>query len=265
MDALIESLPVTSSGSLYAYWNSGGIRCQNEMTTRHVAAAKAKGWAVRSYENNQMQDYVGIESTDVITFTQDQMATIILPIAPDASKGRYYRLDRCEDNRIIFEQELQPQARTPYIIVPNEDFSVTVKESELEGLDQDMVSIEGISFIGSYSCKQLECPEGFYIDIIDKTPDCGFSSDETFLIGALRAYLIVAWDDPYNPGGTRSPQEKKEIVLKDDPDGINEIQNGEMVNGKWSNGKCFDLSGRKIVNGKLPQGIYIQNGRKYIK
>jgi hypothetical protein len=69
MDALIESLPVTSEGTLYAYWNSGGVRCQNEMTTRHVAAAKAKGWAVRSYENKEMKDYAGIEPTVVITFT----------------------------------------------------------------------------------------------------------------------------------------------------------------------------------------------------
>ena len=44
----------------------------------------------------------------------------------------------------------------------------------------------------------------------------------------------------------------------------------EMVNGKLSNGKCFDLSGRQMVNGKwsngkLPRGVYIKNGKKFVK
>ena len=45
-------------------------------------------------------------------------------------------------------------------------------------------------------------------------------------------------------------------------DGINEIKNEKlkMQNG----GAVYDLSGRKI-DGKLPKGIYIQNGRKFVK
>lgn len=86
------------------------------------------------------------------------------------------------------------------------------------------------------------------------------------VIGAIRAYLevnpkIVRWDDPYHPGGTRAPAEKMEIVLKD---GSNSIQ---MVNGQWSNGKCFDLSGKivncQLSNGKYKKGIYIKDGRKH--
>lgn len=49
--------------------------------------------------------------------------------------------------------------------------------------------------------------------------------------------------------------------------GIEEVQNseqGEMVNGKWSNDKyLYDLSGRRIA--KPTKGMYIQNGKKYIK
>ncbi len=56
--------------------------------------------------------------------------------------------------------------------------------------------------------------------------------------------------------------------------------NSQMVNGKWSNGKCFDLSGRQIVNrkslnsqmvnGKWSNGkcsgssLFIINGKKYL-
>ena len=251
------------------------------MTTRHVAAAKAKGWAVRSYENNQMQDYAGIEATDVITFTQDQMATIILPTAPDASKGKYYKLDRCEDGQIVFAQELLPQARTPYIIVPNQDFSVEVKESELEGLNRDSVSIGDVTFIGSYVRTELPALTGgaegrsFYIDIIDTTPDChaAASDMEMSVVGALRAYLIVKWDDPIDHGGAKGePTEEVGIVLLDDETGIDEIQNSNFKNQNEEGSIIYDLSGRRVNNSKFkvqsskPQrGIYIENGRKVVK
>nr|MCR5849586.1 hypothetical protein [Bacteroidaceae bacterium] len=192
------------------------------------------------------QEYVTLECkgssaqyNDPVTFTKDLMATIILPTVPDASKGKYYRLDRVEDGKIIFEQELQPQARVPYIIVPNEDFTIDPSTLNLEGLTQDVASIEGISFIGSYHREELPAltggdrVESYYIDLIDTTPDCGITisaetGKETFLIGALRAYLIVSWDDPINPGGARSPKDKLEIVLKDHGTGIEEIQNSKF-------------------------------------
>jgi hypothetical protein len=211
-----------------------------------------------------------------VTFTQDQMATIILPTAPDASKGKYYRLDRCEDGQIIFEQELQPRAHVPYIIVPSEDFSIDPRAFDLSGLNSDTVSIDGISFIGSYVRKELPALTGgdgggsLYYDIIDTTPDCSLSpwgeTEKGAIIGALRAYLLVSWSDPYNPGGTRGPNDKMGILLKDDPNGMIEIQNST---GKWSNGKCYDLSGRKIVNrkssnSKSPRGIYIIDGKKKV-
>ena len=44
----------------------------------------------------------------------------------------------------------------------------------------------------------------------------------------------------------------------------------ELVNGNWSNGKCYDLGGRKIIkgqwpNGQWPRGIRILDGRKIAK
>ena len=223
-----------------------------------------------------------------VTYTKDQMATIILPTAPDASKGKYYRLDRVENGQIVFEQEKQPRARVPYIIVPSEDFSIDISSLDLEGLQADTVTVGGVSFIGSYVRKELPALTGgdgggsLYYDIIDTTPDCGFLSTaetgkEAFRIGALRAYLTVNWDDPYNHHGSKSPEDKLDIVLKDDGTGIEQIQSskfkiqndGEEVNGKWSNGKCYDLSGRKwsMINGQcsMPKGIYIQNSRKLVK
>ena len=211
-----------------------------------------------------------IVTNDEVSFTQDQMATIILPTAPDASKGKYYRLDRVEDNQIVFEQELQPKARVPYIIVPSEDFSINLNDLDLEGLTKDSVSIEGISFIGSYTSKELPALTGgdgggsLYYDIIDKTPDCSLSpfgeTGKGAIIGALRAYLLVRWDDPIVHGETRSPKDRMNVVLIDEGSRIDGIENEEL---KIEN-EVYDLSGRKIINGKLSQGIYIVNGRKLV-
>ena len=210
-----------------------------------------------------------ITNTEPVTFTKDQMATIILPTAPDASKGKYYRLDRVEDNQIVFEQELQPRARVPYIIVPSEDFSIDPATLDLEGLTKDSVSIEGISFIGSYTSKELpaltggEGAESFYIDIIDKTPDCSLSplgeTGKGAIIGALRAYLLVHWEDPYHHGGAKVPGEKMEIALKDDPNGIKTLSNSPLKGED-----IYALSGRKMANGKLPSGVYLKSRRKIL-
>ena len=231
---------------------------------------------------------------DPVTFTTGQMATIIMPTAPDASKGKYYRLDRVEDNQIVFEQERQPQARVPYIIVPDEDFSIDPETLELAGLSADTVKADGIRFIGTYCREVLSSPGGegegsFYYDIIDQTPDCSPLPGEGLgeglaVVGALRAYLQVPWDEPYSSGSPRSPQQKMEIVLKDKGTGsLSEIKNEEL---KIKNdGGVYDLQGRKIDNGQAALDgrresqrttdngqwsngqwprIYIQDGRKVI-
>ena len=209
---------------------------------------------------------------DPVTYIKDQMATIILPTEPDASKGKYYRLDRCEDNQIIFEQELQPRARVPYIIVPVEDFSIDPGALNLEGLHSDTVSIEGVSFIGSYVREELPAltgedgVESSYIDFIDTTPDCGPSisaetGKESLLIGTLRAYLIVKWDDPIDHGSPSVPPfGKKEIVLKDFKTEINSL----TPDPSPRRGEVFDLQGRRIDNSKLPRGIYIKDKKKVL-
>ena len=276
MDALVESLPDLTGDLFVISTEEDWPREQNVITTTQVATANAKGWQTYSYvyawdyddlSRYTWEKYAGSRPNTVVAYTAGKMATIILPTAPDASKGWYYRLDRCEANRIIFEQELQPQARTPYVIVPKEDFTIDLGEFDLSGLSSDTVSVKGIHFIGSYISRVLPAftvGEGggyFYIDIIDVTPDCLIAEFGTgkSVVGALRGYLIVHWDDPYNPGGTKGPQEKMQIVLKDDPDG------SLTPAPSPRRGEIYDLSGRKIVNSKLPRGIYIQNGRKFVK
>ena len=207
-----------------------------------------------------------------VAYTAGQMATIILPTEPDAGKGKYYRLAGCKDGEIVFEQELQPRAHVPYIIMPSEDFSIELSADELAGLTGDTVSVDGVRFIGTYMREVLPSLGGdggssFYYDIIDQTPDCsplpGEGQGVRLFVGALRAYLLVdwkaaGWNDPYTQGGTKTPLEKMPIVLRDNATSIAGCP--QMVNGKSSNGKCYDLQGRRISE-KPARGIYIESGK----
>ena len=199
---------------------------------------------------------------EYVTFTEGQMATIILPTTPDASLGKYYRLDRCENRKIIFEEEPNPKARTPYIIVPKKDFIIDPRTLDLTGLNEEVVTRDGISFIGTYSKTEYSYKEDYYISIIDHTSDC-WKEDSTikkFTIGSLRAFVKVSWEDPYNPGGTRGGNNKIDIVLHDDTNGINEIHNPQIM---IQNDAVYDLSGRKVRgNSSLKKGLYIVNGKK---
>ncbi len=240
---------------------SGGfIACLNKSAKLYVPTSE-----VERYENIFAGDVLPLEKNILpVFFAANQMATIILPTKPDASKGKYYRLDKVEGKEIVFEQELQPRAHVPYIIVPNEDFSIEVSAMELDGLRSDTASVEGISFIGTYRKEEVESQEGFYIELIDTTPDCSFSASgeagrEVYTIGTLRAYLLVHWDDPYHPGGTKAPAEKMEIVLHDNGTGIESIQNSKFK-VQNEDAAIYDFSGRRLS--KLQRGVNIIEGRK---
>jgi hypothetical protein len=58
---------------------------------------------------------------NAIDFKADVAGTIILPVEPDPTLGKYYRLDRREDNVLVFVREPIPQANVPYILIANED------------------------------------------------------------------------------------------------------------------------------------------------
>jgi hypothetical protein len=268
MDALVESLPITG-GQMYVIFNENE---QNEMTTKQVETACSKNWAIYYTPNGRSwRPYVGSEPKEFVSFTKDQMATIVLPTVPNPGKGKYYKLDRSEKNQIIFVEEPNPQAHTPYIILPNEDFSIELNKA-LDGLQSDTVSISDVLFIGSYSSEEVSCHDGFYVDIIDITPDCKVSESnpKQRIIGALHAYLIVSWNDPYSQGPTRGVTTKRAIVLEDNPDGIAEMKYDREKSEKYTN-DIYDLSGRKLFNGQssmvngLKKGIYIQNGKKRAK
>ena len=132
------------------------------------------------------------EETEVVTYTKGQQATIILPVTPDAGKGKYYRLDRVEDYQIIFEEEPHPQARVPYIIIPNEDFSIDMSTLNLTGFRRDSTNIEGVFFIGTYVKDVIGYKDSYYYYTIDATSDCRNDMNRyNVYVGALRAFIQV--------------------------------------------------------------------------
>ncbi len=259
-------------------WNRPYLEPIKTMPTEYVFDMKQYGDKLLIYSQSDVYEVSKAEllaatsPTNPVTFSAGQMATIVLPTEPDASKGKYYRLAGCKEGEIVFEQELQPRAHVPYIIMPSEDFSIDPAELELAGLTGDTVSVDGVRFIGTYMREVLPSlggdGGGFYYDIIDQTSDCSFSpSGETGMqavVGALRAYLLVdwkmtGWNDPYAQGGTKSPWQKMPIVLRDNATSIGGCP--QTVNGESSNGKCYDLQGRRISE-KPTRGIYIVDGKK---
>lgn len=189
---------------------------------------------------------------NLICFTSGHRATIILPITPDAGKGKYYRLDRCEVGKIVFEEEHLPKARVPYIIVPNEDFKIDISTLDCEGLYCDSTNIVGVSFIGTYNKKVFGYKDSFYYHILDSTPDCRDEVDEYLYVGPLRAFLEIDWRK-----NNHQNLEEMEVVLHEQPSLILEPSTSLLEAHSF----IYDLQGRRL-SGKPAKGLYIQNGKK---
>ena len=85
---------------------------------------------------------------NTLIYKAGEQSTIFLMEAPDPSWGRYYRLDRVDGSKLIFERELTPTGATPYIFFANEDLRIDLRGRAKEGAGRAF-SIDNISFTGS--------------------------------------------------------------------------------------------------------------------
>ena len=148
-------------------------------------------------------------------------------------------------------------AGTPYIIrwTSGSDIINPVFEGvTISSANNDFISVDAnVHFVGTYD----------YISFDAENKNIRFMGATNKLyyplvgarIGAFRSYFQL-----------ENESLVKQIVLnidgKDDTDGIVSIQNSKI---KIQNDEdWYDLSGRKMVNGKLPKGIYIRGGRKQV-
>ena len=82
-----------------------------------------------------------------------QRQTIILPVTPDTSLGRYFRLKGHKDKRIIFEREFNPKACIPYILVPSHDARLDLSDMNLSqgSFFRDYEELGPCRFEGSFN------------------------------------------------------------------------------------------------------------------
>ena len=109
------------------------------------------------------------------------------------------------------------------------------------------------------------------------------TSQRTALINSLWKYInetksrVPVSDNHYASGGNQAMFQARSVVggywmrvfveqfIDVNRTGIDPLapfRGDEIANSKSQNGKWFDLSGRQMVNGKWPQGIYIKDGKK---
>lgn len=167
---------------------SGGyqIDIYDKDSLNFVITVTAEGHAAYttycSFKPNESLKEMEFTLCNRLVYDAHRRSTLMLPITPDAAWGRYYRLDRVNADSIIFEQELSPQANTPYVFVPNADLHLDLKDMDLTpavhfssikvryNYEEYQASGEGeVIFFGSYSCvEHTMLSENFIVAPIDE-------------------------------------------------------------------------------------------------
>ena len=189
---------------------------------------------------------------DAVVYKAGRRATIIMPVIPDASAGRYFKMDRTEEGQVVFEREFSPQANIPYVIIPDRDFVVDLKPLDLS-VEAGKTSVSGVEFVGSYINREFTIFESQKLLFLDETADVEYDyspMDGITVVGgriaALRACIIEDW------------RYGDDIVLHDETDGISPALLDTVTDSI-----VYDLQGRRL-QGKPEKGVYIHDGKKYL-
>ena len=197
---------------------------------------------------------------DIISYQTNTPATIILPVRPDPSLGKYYRMDSISSPfKICFECEPVPQANVPYIVVPVRDFEIRTGDYDIS-LEPGRYEVAGKDtltdrsnalFAGSYNTLDTkDCKEREVFFLLDTTSDC-FPSENGIgvVVGAFHAYFKM-----------RDMVDCPEIIF-----------NGEStricghLNEAGHTSELFNLQGRRVGTGSAPsRGVYIKGGKKVL-
>lgn len=99
---------------------------------------------------------------NAINYKAGKRSTIYLPVAPNSSWGRFYRLDREEENKVIFERELAPKAYVPYVFFPYQDLHIDISGMDLSD-HRNRVNLQRISLCGQINYMASEEDPGSLI------------------------------------------------------------------------------------------------------
>ena len=183
---------------------------------------------------------------NALNFKAGQLSTVILPIAPDVNLGRYFRLDRIEDNNIVFEREFSPRAYYPYILIPDRDVRL-----ELAGMNLR----RDTTVLFSTKDHAADFYGAFY----------SFSHDYSSSKGY---YPLEAWN--IHPGYVEAmhatlthPYFAHWGLILHDPD--NDADVIPSLPSRSVNSKFYDLSGRRLnTSHPTHRGVYIIGGKKVV-
>ena len=205
------------------------------------------------------------KADDGTTNAETSKYTVSLPYSMNVPTGaKAFRLEGREGSKLIFtEQQNRMEANTPYLLVLTNDEVSLASDIEQElpsvadaeaAIGRNQKDVPGYSMRGTVKAidNATAAEQGAYILQSDnkwhKVPTGVAEAN----IPAFRTYLLTN-------GGTGVKAFTMELQ-EAGADGIDTIQTIEADGTE----RYYDLSGREIVNGKLPRGVYIHNGKKYI-
>ena len=125
-----------------------------------------------------------------VTYPANQQSSIILPVAPDATVGRYYRLARRESKKFIFERERSPQANVPYVLFADRDYKVDLSGMDLTITPGKTKADDMLSIVGSYRNGDNE-----YANYIDRDLDTHSNTGRAMHAHLYGHYSLLLDDD----------------------------------------------------------------------
>lgn len=232
--------------------NTNILMYKNGSSLNHYSDGKTQtsgDWSSEwFFEEVPTSEFVGQAVNFAASTDSKNYATLNLPYASTLPEGvTAYKAGNVVDNDlniIVYKNagDVLP-ANTPVLLTATSDGSKTFAPAPY-------VAAEGTGFQGTLSAKAVTATNTYILSKNGGETVKFFALDETNnTINANKAYLVVSGGSAqalnFNFGNTTG------------------IQNA-AVEGVNANAPLFDLSGRRVVKA-VKGGIYIQNGKKFVK
>jgi hypothetical protein len=198
---------------------------------------------------------------DSIYFVKDQICTVILPVKPDETAGRYYRLSHIDGDSLAFVREQRPQACVPYVFVPDSTFCIAIPDyGDLPAVYTEDKTIEGVVIEACFHSWEYEPGVNCFWSEMNITSDCypqKYFFEKRY--GAFRALIIV---NHLLMEGQHNPKGLKYNAVKLIEDTCASLPVSPSLS--YPNAPVYDLQGRRLTR-QPAKGVYIQDGKKRVR
>lgn len=115
---------------------------------------------------NSSISFMAVEAVFERTFISGTLSTVCLPFSPTEASGKFYRLDRedTDNNALVFVEEKNPEANTPYIYQAAKDSKIEANNVSVVATPATMRSnatASGFYMEGCYATKAVDNIYGF--------------------------------------------------------------------------------------------------------